>query len=189
MGLGFTGAAGGGDVRRPQARGDTSLKQRRRVRAKLPPRLTFCPTLRHEGQIKIRRGGNRITPRTCWHLARPWKSSVCLVTVFTQPAGHTAHSGLPGQSGWSLGPPVPKAPASGPLPASTPASGPWSHAPHGGFQIPAACPKTGDPPGTPQIRFRSLSTLGAGSRAGVKGFGIRVLAGLGQAAGLRVVNK
>lgn len=121
MGLGFTGAAGGGDVRRPQARGDTSLKQRRRVRAKLPPRLTFCPTLRHEGQIKIRRGGNRITPRTCWHLARPWKSSVCLVTVFTQPAGHTAHSGLPGQSGWSLGPPVPKAPASAPLPASTPA--------------------------------------------------------------------
>lgn len=56
MGLGFTGAAGGGDVRRPQARGGTSLKQRRRVRAKLPPRLTFCPTLRHEGQIKNKKG-------------------------------------------------------------------------------------------------------------------------------------
>lgn len=44
----------------------------------------------------------------------PWKSSACLVTVFTQPAGHTlCTQGSPELSERSLLPRIPEAPASG----------------------------------------------------------------------------
>lgn len=44
----------------------------------------------------------------------PWKSSTCLVTVFTQPAGHTLFAqGSPELSERSLLPRIPEAPTSG----------------------------------------------------------------------------
>lgn len=124
-------------VLRSSARKGTN-PQRFGIIAELPGRLTFCPPPGHEEQKKIRREGKKQKPHqplSSLPSGGPWKPSVYLVTVFTQPAGHTLFAlGSPGLSEWSLLPQIPEAPASG----SWRSTLPW------GSKIPISCPKPGD---------------------------------------------
>ena len=163
------------------------VKQRFGVIIKLPGCLTFCPTLRHEEQIKIRREEENRKPRHPLYLlpsGGPWKSSAHLVTVFTQPAGHTLLAqGSPERPEWSPLPRIPEAPASGRR-GSTP---------HRVLKSPWVVQRQG-PPGTPQTRFRSLSgpSPAPGGQVVEEGFGSRLLNQEGrqgwaeQATGLRI---
>ena len=74
--------------------------QIRRVRSRASNKaswgLLFCPTLRREEQRKKEKeDGKPRRPLYSLPSAEPWKPSVRLVTVFTQPAGHTLLPGTP----------------------------------------------------------------------------------------------
>lgn len=140
----------------PRGGGCKSIKQRFRIITKLPGPLTFCPSLRQEEQIKVRREEKKRKPHHPLYLlpsGGPWKASVYLVTVFTQPAGHTLFAqGSPELSEWSLLPQIPEAPA----------SGCWSSTLHRGSRIPLGCPKTGasrTSPGQVQILIWTQSCI------------------------------
>lgn len=73
----------------PDERGHKSVKQRSRIITELPGHLNFCPTLRHEEQIKLKKEKKEQKAHHSLPSGGPWNSSVHLVAVFTQPAGHT----------------------------------------------------------------------------------------------------
>lgn len=132
----------------PREGGCKSIKQRFRVITELPEHLTFCPTLRHEEQIKIRRRRNRnhITHCSRCHLAGPGTHQcIWLLCLHSRQDTHFTQ-GSPELSKWSLLPQIPEAPA----------SGCGSSTPHRAPSIPLGCPKTGASR-VPRARFRSSS--------------------------------
>lgn len=145
--------------------------------------ILHCPTPRHEEQMKIRREEKQRKLHHPLYLlpsGGPWKPSVYLVTVFTQPAGHTLFTqGSPELSEWSWLPWIPEAPA----------SGFW------GSTIPLGSPKTGalqDHPRQGPGPYLSQA-LGLSVKSGKKTWEVawtkKADSLAEQAAGLRIANE
>lgn len=112
-------------------------------------------TPRHKEQKKITREERKRKPHHPLCLlpsGGPWKPTVYLVTVFTQPAGHTLFTpGSPELAEWSLLPWIPEPPHPGA--ASPPLTGE--------SRVPLGCHKP-KAPGSSEAGSRFYSTTNAG---------------------------